>query len=314
MSRARRDTNHPAFEEGFDFRATPKPKKRPDGLWERVIIPRAAEIVASFDIAVTLRQLHYRLFAEQVGWYDNTLYEYSQLSRRTAELRRLGLFPPLLDTTRGVLTNYTYTSLGDALRDVADNYLRDRSEGQEVAPVLLGEKATLQGLLRNWFGEEFGIAVCALRGYQSESLEREIREFLDPDRRYRALYVGDFDSTGEDIERNAERYLGDCFVDWTRVAITPAQVKRYRLPENLDAARRKKDSRKDGFEAKHGKVVQVEVEALDPDTLRSLIQAEIDKSWDDAAYQAALDREEREREQARRLASKLDTSTKRRRS
>ena len=41
-------------------------------------------------------------------------------------------------------------------------------------------------------------------------------------RTYTAIYLGDFDPSGEDIERNARRYLDSCFTTWKRIAVTPA--------------------------------------------------------------------------------------------
>ena len=52
------------------------------------------------------------------------------------------------------------------------------AEGQQTLPVLLVEKATLVSQLYAWFGDPLGIPVMALRGYQSESYEREIRHWL----------------------------------------------------------------------------------------------------------------------------------------
>jgi hypothetical protein len=57
-------------------------------------------IVEEYDTAVTLRQVHYRLVAEATGGYQNTQNDYKNLSRLTAEARRNGGFPPLLDRTR----------------------------------------------------------------------------------------------------------------------------------------------------------------------------------------------------------------------
>jgi hypothetical protein len=45
---------------------------------------------------------------------------------------------------------------------------------------------------------------------------------------------------------------------------------------------------------------QVELDALDPNDLRSLYQSALDEFWDTSAYQAALEREEAERAQLER--------------
>jgi hypothetical protein len=50
--------------------------------------------------------------------------------------------------------------------------------------------------------------------------------------------------------------------------------------------------------------VQVEVEALDPDDLRLLVQAAIDTHWNTAAYQQVLAAERQEREELRQLVER----------
>ena len=161
------------------------------------------------------------------------------------------------------VTRVPYTHLRNSLSP----YRRDRSEGQATVPVIVAEKATLVAQLRHWFGDPLGIPIVALRGYSSESYEREVRDYLEAGRvdgrAYAALYLGDFDPSGEDIERNTLRYLRDGFDSWHRVAITPALIESYALPESPG---KETDSRASAFEARHGRLVQVEVEASTPPT------------------------------------------------
>ena len=101
------------------------------------------------------------------------------------------------------------------------------------------------------------------------------------------LYAGDFDPSGEDIDRDfIERT--DCWHKVVRVALTVDQVREHRLPVNPGKAT---DSRAAGFVDRHGELVQVELDALDPDTLRELFAAALDEYWDTSAYEAVLDRE-----------------------
>jgi hypothetical protein len=106
------------------------------------------------------------------------------------------------------------------------------------------------------------------------------------------LYVGDFDPTGEDIQRVfAERLNNGAEI--IRVAVTPQQVQGYSLPPMPGKAT---DPRARGFEDRHGRLVQVEVEALDPNDLRALCDITLSSYWDEAAHQAVLEREGQERE------------------
>ena len=55
------------------------------------------------------------------------------------------------------------------------------------------------------------------------------------------------------------------------------------------------DSRAAGFVKRHGELVQVELDALPPDTLRRLYAEALAPFWDDAAYQLAVEREDDDR-------------------
>ena len=154
-------------------------------------------------------------------------------------------------------------------------------------PVIVVEKATLVAQLRHWFTDPLGIPVIPLRGYHSESQERQIRD-LCRDRAHAAIYLGDHDPSGYDIERNARRRFGDAFVDWTSVAINVEVIDRYGLPENPG---KETDSRAKQFIERFGCLTQVELEALDPGDLRELIRHAIGRYWDVSRYQASLVRE-----------------------
>jgi hypothetical protein len=197
-----------------------------------------------------------------------------------------------------------FTSPADAIRTVAHWYRRDRTEGQPVLSVIIAEKATLVALLSAWFGEPYGIPVMALRGYQSESYEREVAAWLDHrgHHNYAAIYVGDLDPTGEDIERNAERYLGERFASWERVGVTYEQIDGLAINPRPG---KESDSRKNAFIAKYGRLIQVEVEALDPNVLHELIRAKVDEHWDATHSEAVQEQEQAEREQLEALAEGL---------
>jgi hypothetical protein len=193
--------------------------------------------------AGTLRQVFYRLVAAKL--IENSENDYKHLSRKSAGLRRDGLFPPLLDRTCQIELPPTWSSPAEALVAIARQYRRDLLATQDVLPVVV-EKATLIAQVVSWFG---GLCVpaVALRGYVSEMLERLVSELADADhRQFVFLYAGDFDPTGEDIPRAFEQNTG---LSLRRVALTAGQVDEYGL---LPAPGKASDSRAAGFEAKHG--------------------------------------------------------------
>lgn len=62
---------------------------------------------------------------------------------------------------------------------------------------------------------------------------------------------------------------------------------------------KRSDARAAGFEVRHGQLVQVEVEAIHPDTLRGLHQAAIEPYWDVSTFDRVCEQEDREREALR---------------
>lgn len=255
------------------------------------VLAHAAEIVRSYDTPVTLRQLFYRLVAD--GTLPNTQTYYRTLSSESAEARRLGAFPALSDRTNGVALPTTFTSPRAALDWLAYQYARDRTEGQPFTLVLGVEKDGLSAQLDSWFGD-LGVPIAALGGYASQTQAAGIRRHISSQERPAVLiYAGDFDPTGEDIFRDLVEQTGP----WhhaARVALSAAQVAQYNLPTSVEAdvkAKLARDPRATGFRARHGSLLQVEVDALPPDVLRSLYSEAIAEFWDEDAYQAAVEAE-----------------------
>jgi hypothetical protein len=112
--------------------------------WGRVL-ERAKVIVESYTTSVTLRQLFYRLVAEQL--IPNQQAPYRRLSAVTAEARRRQEFPALIDRGRSIHQPYADRSPADALRTTAEFYRRDRTQGQPVSLYLGVEKA---GIASGW--------------------------------------------------------------------------------------------------------------------------------------------------------------------
>jgi hypothetical protein len=266
------------------------------------IVARAAAIVDEYDTAVTLRQVHYRLVAEAAFGYLNTENDYKNLSRLTAAARREGTFPPLLDRTRAIERVPTFAGPVDALEALAAQYRRDLLDKHDMLPVVAVEKATLIAQVLAWF-DALCIPAVALRGYASETLERLVLELVGDDhRRVEFLYCGDFDPTGEDIPRAFEDNTG---LDLRRVALTAEQVEQYGLPP---APGKASDSRAAGFVARYGELVQVELEALDPDDLRALLAAQVDALVDTELVEDERELQERERERLYDLAASWEAS------
>lgn len=279
------------------------------------IIERAREIVESYSIKITLRQLFYRLVAE--GTLRNIDYHYSRLSELTAEGRRKDAFPALSDRGRHILRPRTFSDTSDSLDWLTRNYLVDRTEGQDVQLYLGVEKNAMAGLMQDWY-EDWGIPILPLGGYSSETLERDVMAAIEADGRKAVLiYAGDFDASGEDIGRSFVAHTQDAWAETIRIGLSEELIEAHRLPVLRGKV---DDSRAEGFVARHvafhdrydfglartkgGKVLrvpaQVEMDALEPMALNGLFRDAIERYWDWSKYDAALDREEAGR---RKLAS-----------
>ncbi|MET1011990.1 MAG: hypothetical protein ABWY83_06390 [Actinomycetota bacterium] len=279
--------------------------------WEP-IVRRAAEIVRSYDTGVTLRQLFYRLVAE--GTIPNTPSAYKSLSRKTSDARHDGTFPRLIDRTRYVHRPVHYDGPGDALRVIADGYRRDRTEGQGIGIYVGCEKDALSALLETWL-DPSGIPVLVFKGWSSTSYIQDIADVLDDEgRKTVLLYLGDLDPAGEGIEAKIEELVG--FDEVSRVALTVDQARGLNLPENVGilCARPEPTTRccklhhtpgRIPFIETYGRLFQIEVDALPPNVLQSMVLDAVESVMELSRYEDVLAREEVERESLSSIAEAM---------
>jgi hypothetical protein len=163
------------------------------------IVGRARDTVTGYgELGCTLRQVHYRLVAE--GLIPNTPPTYRRLPR-LAQARRDGHFPDLIDTLREVHVPPAWADARDFLADVPDWFALDRTAGQKTALYVAAEKDTLRRMFTDWLAA-LGIPVLVVRGFSSQSYVDIVRARTARDPRPAVLlYVGDFDCSGDDVQR-----------------------------------------------------------------------------------------------------------------
>jgi hypothetical protein len=257
------------------------------------IIERAAEIAGG--TLMTLRQCFYILVSE--GLIPNADSSYKRLSSLTAEARRAGSFPSFIDGTREIFVPMSFDGIEDALASMVEWYRRPRTEGQHWQVWIGGEKRTLARQLEEWFGD-LGCPIVVCAGYPSQTLCDDVHGRVHEDGRDAALiYAGDFDPSGEDIARDFVERV-DAFDRFIRIAVTPEQIGSLGL---TPMPGKSSDARAAGFRARHGQLVQVEVEAIHPETLRALYADAVAEVWDTSTYEEVLAREAHERSELERL-------------
>jgi hypothetical protein len=240
-------------------------------------------------LPLTIRQIFYRL----VGAHDypKTEAAYKRLCRIIGRARRARLIG--MDAIRddGFVVNspHCWTSPEAFLATVqrqASKLMLDRQAGQPTRLVIMCEAAGMVPQLAR-VAHLYGVTVMASGGFDSLTSKYEFASSCDDDTE--VLHIGDHDPSGvhiyssleEDVVAFAEEELAST-VTFTRLAVTPAQIRRYRLPT---APPKATDRR-----AFSGQTCQAE--ALPPDVLAQIVEAAIQQRLDTRQYDRVL-RDER---------------------
>lgn len=268
------------------------------------LIQRVRAIIAEYGtMRLTLRQIYYRLVASQ--FFANALSSYQWLSRELVDARKRGYVPfeAIEDRTRGLEDGYVtrfgttsvanrrysftlrgdvsdrdaFTGFYDLLRTLDENYELPLWWKQPKFVQVWVEKQALAALFEEVTSPE-GVDLAVCRGYPSLTFLWEAANVLREnvlgdidERKIEILYFGDFDPSGADIER----YVGETLVEFglsanvTRVAITREQIDEYEIPP---APAKTSDARYASFVEREGVAWQVELDAIEPRTLQTLIR------------------------------------------
>lgn len=264
------------------------------------LIDRVKKVLDEYaEQQLTVRQIHYRLVAQQWNQYPNLDTSYHWLIVNSGAARLAGEIPweAIEDRTREVkeADESEWTPEGffrwkyRVLRDAADFYGMPEWWGQPNKVQVWVEKEALASVFGR-ITDARAVDLVILRGYASLSLLWEIAKRLrsteGDGKKIQILYFGDFDPSGEDIDRSAIAHLKEDFhvdFEYKRIALTKEQVRKYKLPP---APSKKGDRRRNGFIEKHGVDWQVELDALDPKELDRLIRTSIDAYWNESAGKA----------------------------
>lgn len=268
-----------------------------------LLIKAVKEILEDYPgMNITLRQAYYRLVAKMI--IENTISQYKGLSRILVSARRNNLIPydVFEDRTRTLNGNtgfgyeegyYTdeffvksaIESLESALEPHQD-FFYSRWHNQPYRVMVLCEKDALSNIFNSVCTDK-NVHFAALRGYSSETLKHQIagvlKAWISEDLKPIILYFGDFDPTGRDIPRDfkdALNILGVNEFQYKLCALTTNQIQEWKLPP---APAKKTDSRSKKFIEEFGDK-SVELDAIEPKLLKSLIELEIMEFYDIDIY------------------------------
>ena len=262
----------------------------PHGLADKTLALIDASISILNEIhPASVRAVCYRLFVQgmiasmEKGQTD-------KISRALTIARERGMIPWewIVDETRQVERPPSWRDPGRFMQDVKDAYRKDWWSDQPQRLLVISEKATVGGTLRPVL-REYGVGFLVFHGFGSATAMNDLADLSLADRRpLTLLYVGDHDPSGRhmsdvDIPDRLERYGGDA--DLLRLAVTPEQIRTYDLP-TFFADSKKKDARYGWFVDRYGQTC-CELDALDPNVLRTVVENAIVNRIDDELWARA---------------------------
>jgi len=240
-----------------------------------------AEIVSEIEPA-TVRQVFYQAVVRGLAPKDEAR-GYKLVQRRLLKLRESGEVPYgwITDNVRIVRGHSRYEGPGDYAQVAAEFYRRDYWADSPVNVEVWLEKDALAGVLVPTVVEECGLDLHVTRGYASVSYLESAASFIRRDGRPTFVYLlTDFDPSGLGIadtvtvELMNRSYPTEVHVE--RLAVDRAQIDEYQLPTRPTKTT---DSRARKFMQYHG-TGSVELDALPPAVLRSLVKDSIERHMD----------------------------------
>jgi len=246
---------------------------------------------------LTLRQLYYQLVSRDI--IPNLDKEYKKVSSILVKGRMAGVvdWDAIEDRLRVPDLPYWVHDVPDAINDTIKSYRLNRQKGQDVYLEVVCEKDALSGVLKR-VTHKYHLNLIVNRGYSSctamhDAYKRMIRAFSNEQTPI-ILYLGDHDPSGLDMIRDISNRLNEFGSTGFRVehiALTTSQVKKHKPPPNPTKIT---DPRAKWYLKQYGQTCW-EVDALDPKTLISLVEAKVKSLIDMDMYRDVLIQEQEDK-------------------
>jgi hypothetical protein len=251
---------------------------------------------------MTVRQVFYQ--ATVRGLVEKAETGYSKVQTDLTLMRRDGSLPYtwLADNTRWQRKPRTFDSVEDALKETAAFYRKSLWKDADCYVEIWLEKDALAGVLYP-VTSMFDVPLMVARGYASlsflHSAAEAINELVVPTYIY---HLGDFDpsgvNAGEKIEQTLRELAPDAEIYFERIAVTEQQIDDWDLPTRPTKA---SDTRSKKF----GSTVSVELDAIEPNRPRNLVQETIEQHLPADQFEMLKAAEQSEREIIARLVGGL---------
>lgn len=256
------------------------------------IILRANRIIRQYqddNMLLTLRQLYYQMVARD--WIPNTVNSYKRIGNIISDARDAGMidWDAIEDRNRSAYLPTEWESPAEIVLAAARGFRINRWEGQGVLVEVMVEKDALSGILAP-LCSQYHVRFSANKGYSSSTMMFEagqrFRAALQSDRdinEVHVLYCGDHDPSGIDMTRDVEerfmKYMNngsgidrdEVPLTVHRLALNWNQVQEWNPPPN---PAKETDSRYAKYRNEFGDE-SWELDAVEPNTLRTLVEDEI---------------------------------------
>jgi hypothetical protein len=241
---------------------------------------------------MTVRQVFYQ--ATVRGLAEKAETGYDKVQNDLTVLRRAGDLPYdyLADNTRWQRKPRTFNGVGEALRDTALFYRKSLWADADSYVEIWLEKDALAGVIYP-ITSAFDVPLMVARGYASLSFLYTAADFIgDLDIPAFIYHLGDFDpsgvNAGEKIEQTLREMAPEAEIHFERIAVTHEQISAWDLPTRPTKT---SDSRSKDFGE-----ISVELDAIEPNQLRALVQETIEQHLPADQYRVLKEAEESERE------------------
>jgi hypothetical protein len=250
---------------------------------------------------MTVRQVFYQ--ATVRGLVEKAESGYAKVQTDLTVMRRAGELPYdwLADNTRWQRKPDTFDSVEDALRETARFYRKNLWRDADRYVEIWLEKDALAGVIYP-VTSMYDVPLMVARGYASLSFLHSAAEYInDLDVPAYIYHLGDFDPSGvnaaEKIEETLREMAPNADIVFERIAVTEEQIADWGLPTRPTKAA---DTR-----AKKFGDLSVELDAIEPNSLRRIVQEVIEQHLPAGQFQVLKAAEKSEREIIARLVGGL---------
>jgi hypothetical protein len=255
------------------------------------------EIVRAAQPA-TVRQIFYLASVRGIVAKDEGGYSRVQID--LVEMRRSGQLPYgwIVDHTRWQRRLVTFNSIDEALADTAETYRKALWRDANCYLEIWLEKDALSGVVMP-VTKKFDVPLMVARGYASETFLHSSGEYMaSVDKPCFVYHFGDFDPSGQDaaraVERGLRHHAAGAEIHFERIAVTQNQIDEWDLPS--------RPTKQSDTRAKKFGPVSVELDAIDPNKLRELVEEVIVRHLPTDQYEVLIEAEKSERKLFQGLA------------